>query len=298
MEKVNTSLITDDEHIFTGHNACPGCGAALCMRYVLKVLGSKTQMVIAPSCWTILAGMHPHHSLNIPVCHTIFAATAAVATGLTRGLQRKGDNETTVVAWAGDGGTFDIGIQSISGAAEKNENFIFVCYDNEGYMNTGIQRSSSTPYKCKTTTTPSPHGKQEPKKNFLEIMAAHNVPYVASAAISHPHDFMRKIKKAKETWGFKFIHLLTACQTGWGFDAEKTIDMTRMAVESKSFNLYEVEDGFKYTVNYYPEKEVSIADYIKNQRRFSELTEEDIQKEQEEVDAKWNRLLMKERCSF
>lgn len=296
-EKGASLSVPRPEYIYQGHNACPGCAAALCMRYVLKALGSKTAMVIAPSCWTILAGMHPHYSLKIPVAHCLFASCAAVASGLSRGLQVKGDKETTVVGWAGDGGTFDIGIQAISGAAEKNENFLYVCYDNEAYMNTGVQRSSATPYKARTTTTPAPYHKLEFKKDFMEIIAAHNVPYAATATVGYPEDFLRKVNKAKEVKGFRFLHLLTPCPTGWAFDTHLTVEISRLAVESKVFNLYEVENGVKYTINYRPEKEVTVKDYIKDQRRFRFLEEEDIDKLQKEVDAKWQRLLMKERLS-
>lgn len=291
MTAINFASLPREELVYSGHNACPGCGAALCMRYTLKALGPRTMMVIAPSCWTILAGMHPHTSLKIPVTHCLFASCASTASGLAHGVELRGDGDTTAVAWAGDGGTFDIGIQALSGAAERNENIIYICYDNEAYMNTGVQRSSATPFKARTTTTPSPYHKLENKKNIMRIVAAHGIPYAATATVAFPDDFIRKIRKARSIKGFKFLHLLTPCPTGWSADTSQSINLSRLAVESKVFPLFEVENGIKYTINHIPQREVPVTDYFALQKRFRFLTAEDTERVQKEVDRDWRRLL-------
>jgi len=175
-----------EEYMHSGHLACQGCGATLAMRYALKALGPRTALSIPACCWSVIDGPFPYSSLSIPIFHCAFETAAVSAAGLKAGLEMVGDKETTVVAWAGDGGTFDIGIQALSGVAERNDNIIYVCYDNEAYMNTGIQRSSATPYGAWTTTTPVKHYKNRPKKDIDAIMAAHRIPYLATANISYP----------------------------------------------------------------------------------------------------------------
>jgi pyruvate/2-oxoacid:ferredoxin oxidoreductase beta subunit len=201
-----------------------------------------------------------------------------------------GDPQTTVVAIAGDGGTFDIGIQAISAAAERNDDYIFICYDNEAYMNTGIQRSSATPWGAWTTTTPSADLKSQPKKDIVQIMAAHRVPYVATASIAYPDDFVRKIKKAQATRGFKFIYAFSPCPVGWRFSSERTIQLARLAVQTRVFPLYEVENGERYHLNVEPEG-IPVREYLKPQGRFSFLREGDMERIQENVDREWGRLM-------
>jgi pyruvate/2-oxoacid:ferredoxin oxidoreductase beta subunit len=169
------------DYMCPGHVGCPGCGAAIAMRFVLKALGEKTIMIIPACCWSIIAGPYPQSTLQIPVLHTAFETGGAVASGVRAAQDVKGDSETTVVTWAGDGGTFDIGFQALSGAVERNDNFIYVCYDNEAYMNTGVQRSSSTPYGARTTTTPGQQWKRLRKKNIVEALVAHRIAYAAPA---------------------------------------------------------------------------------------------------------------------
>ena len=202
-----------------------------------------------------------------------------------------GDTETTVVAWAGDGGTFDIGIQALSGVAERNDDIIYICYDNEAYMNTGIQRSSATPYGAWTTTTPVKHFKDKPKKNIEAIMAAHGIPYIATASIGYPEDLIKKIKKAKNITGTRFIHIYAPCPPGWKSRPEDTVKLSRMVVQNKIFPLYEIEWGEEYTLNLATKEKKSINDYLKIQGRFKHLTEEEIAFIQEEVDKNWNRLM-------
>jgi pyruvate/2-oxoacid:ferredoxin oxidoreductase beta subunit len=280
------------EHMCSGHVGCPGCGAALAMRFLLKALGNKTIMIIPACCWSIIAGPYPQSTLKIPVLHSAFETGGAVASGVRAAYDIKGDTETTVVTWAGDGGTFDIGFQALSGAVERNENFIFVCYDNEAYMNTGVQRSSSTPYGAWTTTTPGQHWKRLRKKNIVEALVAHRIPYAATASIAFPEDLMRKAKKAKDMAGSRFIHIFSSCPTGWGMPSEMSVKIARMAVQTTIFPLYEVEDGLRYTINYTP-KGYLVNEYFRLQGRFKHLTEEDLDSIQEMVDEDWNLLLRK-----
>ena len=285
------------EHMCSGHVGCPGCGAALAMRFLLKALGEKTIMIIPACCWSIIAGPYPQSTLKIPVLHTAFETGGAAASGVRAAQDIKGDTETTVVTWAGDGGTFDIGFQALSGAVERNENFLYVCYDNEAYMNTGVQRSSSTPYGAWTTTTPGQHWKRLRKKNIVEALVAHRIPYAATASIAFPEDLMRKARKAKDMAGSRFLHIFSSCPTGWGMPSEMSVKIARMAVQTTIFPLYEVEDGLRYTINYTP-KGYLVNEYFRLQGRFKHLTEEDLDSIQEMVDEDWNLLLRKARVSL
>ncbi len=282
--------IPREELLNSGHLACPGCGASLAMRYALKALGKKTMVVIPACCWSIIAGPFPQSSLGVPLFHTAFETAAAVASGIKAALEARGDEETTVLAWAGDGGTFDIGIQALSGAAERNDDIIYICYDNEAYMNTGIQRSSATPWGAWTTTTPSKTPKSREKKNIMEIMAGHRIPYAATAAVAYPIDFIEKVKKAKGMRGTKFIHLLSPCPPGWKSAAEESIMLTRMAVQSRIFPLYEIENGVEYKISI-EHKGIPIYDYIRKQGRFRHLSDEEIKIIQERVNEEWDRLV-------
>lgn len=285
--------LPEQELLLPGHVACPGCGASLAMRYALKALGDQTMVIIPACCWSIIAGPFPYSSLETPIYHTAFETTGAVASGVCAALKVLGKKGITVMGWAGDGGTFDIGIQALSGAVERNEDFIYVCYDNEAYMNTGIQRSSATPWLAWTTTTPVSHPKDEPKKDIVAIMAAHRIPYAATATLAYPEDLIRKFQKAKSIRGAKFIHLLSPCPPGWRSEASDTVRLTRLAVQSKIFPLYEVERGQQYTITVRPEPEVSVREYMRLQGRFRHLREEQIQMVQELVDEDWARLVKK-----
>ncbi|MCX7026551.1 MAG: thiamine pyrophosphate-dependent enzyme [Spirochaetes bacterium] len=289
---MKTELYSGDEYMNSGHVGCPGCGATVAMKLALRALGEHTMMVIPASCWAIIGGNFPQSSLKVPILHTGFATTAAAASGLRAALDLRGDTETTVVGWAGDGGTFDIGFQALSAAAERGEDFIYVCYDNEAYTNTGVQRSSSTPWGARTMTTPGANWKRQQKKNIVEIMAAHRIPYAATASIAYPEDLERKLKKAVLIRsGLRFIHLYSSCPTGWGFAPENTVKVARMAVRSKAFPLYEVEDGVKYTINEAGDKPVK--EYLRSQSRFRHLSDQDIGLIQSRLDIEWERLMRK-----
>lgn len=281
------------EMMGSGHLGCQGCGAALAMRYTLKALGEKTIVVLPACCWTIIAGPFPYSALRVPVLHTGFATGAVAASGVRAALDMQGDQETTVLTWAGDGGTFDIGLQALSGAAERNENILYICYDNEAYMNTGIQRSSATPWGAWTTTTPGQTPKGEPKKDMVAIMAAHRIPYAATASIAYPDDLVRKVQKAKGLQGTKFIHILAPCPPGWKAPSELSVKLARMAVQAKVFPLYEVEAGEKYTINApgpVAQDGLPVREYLRLQGRFNHLTAEAMERIQETVDAGWRRL--------
>lgn len=278
-----------------GHVACQGCGATLAFRYALKALGKETIVIIPACCWSIIDGPFPYSAAGVPVFHTAFETAASTASGVRAALEIKGITGVSVLAWAGDGGTMDIGIQALSGAVERGEEIIYVCYDNEAYMNTGIQRSSSTPHGAWTTTTPVKNFKRGPKKNMVEIMAAHKIPYTATANIAFPEDFIAKLKKAKSIKGPKFIQIISPCPAGWKFPSHLTIKIAKLSFETCVFPLYEVENG-RYNVRK-PGKKIDIKEYLELQGRFRHLGDDVTQEIRQNIDKEWDLLLRKERIS-
>jgi pyruvate/2-oxoacid:ferredoxin oxidoreductase beta subunit len=289
-----TKSIFQNDLLTPGHMGCPGCGASLAMRYALEALGENTVVVMPAGCWPTFVGLYPSTTLKVPVMSVPFATTAATASGVRASLDRQGRKGTTVLAWAGDGGTFDIGLQALSGAAERGVDMVYVCYDNEAYMNTGIQRSSATPPGCWTTTTPAGALKREPKKNIMEILAAHRITYAASASLGYPHDVMNKVRKAKDMTGTRFIHLLAPCPTGWRHETQFTLEVARMAVESRVFPLYEIFGGLEWKLNPMPAK-MSVDKYLDIQGRFKGLSAEGRVEFQGWVDREW--AIIQERCT-
>ncbi len=290
-KKVRLS-IPQEEIMSPGHVACQGCGATLAMRYALKALGRDTILVIPACCYSIIDGPFPYSSAGVPLFHTAFETAGSAASGVAAGLEIKGKKDINVLAWAGDGGTADIGIQALSGAVERGDNFIYVCYDNEAYMNTGIQRSSSTPYGAWTTTTPAKNYKKLPKKNMIDIMVAHTIPYAATANTSYPEDFIAKMRKVKEIQGPKYIQILAPCPTGWKYASGKTIALGKLAYETCIYPIYEVIEG-RYIVKK-PSKKKPIDEYLKLQGRFRHLKRDEIDKMQMNIDEAWEKLLKKE----
>ena len=280
--------LPEDPMLCSGHAACPGCIDALSARHVLATIGPDAAAVIPPSCMAIIAGAQPLSSLRIPVYQPSLESSAAAASGLRRALDARGKQDTHVVVLAGDGGTYDIGLQCLSSAAERNENILYVCLDNEGYMNTGAQKSSSTPHFARTGSTPA--GKVSRKKNLIEIMAAHEIPYAATATAGFLPDLVRKVEKAKAIRGMRLLILLVPCLDGWGVPEDQGIAMARLAVESGAFPLYEVEDGRRYILNE-PRKSRPVRDYLSAQRRYAHLKEAEIEDLQREVDTGWARLV-------
>jgi pyruvate ferredoxin oxidoreductase beta subunit len=264
-----------DECMIPGSAACPGCPATMALRIVFKALGKKTVMVVPACCTAVIESLYPNTSFGIPVMNIAFEAAAAGASGVEAAFRKQGKDDINVVAWAGDGGTYDIGIQALSGALERQTNFIYICYNNQIYSNTGVQRSGATPYGAWTTTTVK--GKTEFRKEMGEIIQAHHIPYSCQACISYPEDLYNKLIKAKSIKGSKYVEIMAPCPPGWRFGMERTVDMGIMAVETGAWALYECENDvvtFNGKSKLILEKKIerkSIEDWIKQQGRFSHL---------------------------
>ncbi len=286
--------IPDEEFIYPGTRACAGCSMALIYRIALKALGPKTIITVPASCLTVLHGMQGFCTTKVSVLHTPFATAGASASGIVASLEDKGlADDVNVVAFAGDGGTVDIGIQSLSGAVERGTNFIYACYDNEAYMNTGVQRSGSTPLGAYSTTTPN--GKKGYKKNMAKILEAHGIPYVATAISSYPLDLYEKFKKAIKINGPKYIHILAPCPPGWGYNPKDSIEIGRLAVQTGFWPLYEVIEG-KFILSkdsqrfLDPTKRKPISEYLNIQKRFNSISDEDIENNQKYVEEQWKQI--------
>ena len=294
-------LVTRKDNFAPGHRACIGCGEALAVRLACKALGDNVIIANATGCMEIVASQIPYSSWRLPWIHTLFENTAAVASGVEAGLkvmQRKGRGtaqDVNVVAIAGDGGTSDIGLQALSGAFERGHNFLYICFDNEAYMNTGIQRSSATPFGASTTTSPAGKmsiGQFSWKKDMPAIAAAHGIPYIATACHSYPFDLMNKIAKGRATPGPAYVHVLSVCPTGWRCPPDLCVRLGRLAVETGIFPLYEVENG-QYKLNLDLPKLRPVQDYLKLQGRFRHLSDDHISMIQERVKREYSKLVVK-----
>ena len=294
-------LVQKKEKFAPGHRACIGCGEALAVRLAFKALDNNVVVANATGCMEIVASQLPFTSWHLPWIHTLFENAAAVASGIESAykvMKRKGmpvPENTKVVAIAGDGGTSDIGLQALSGAMERGHDFTYICFDNEAYMNTGIQRSSATPFGAATTTSPAGKksiGQFSWKKNMPEIAVAHNIPYVATATHSYPFDLMEKVRKAVATKGPAYVHVLSVCPTGWRSATDTVIRQARLAVETGMFPLYEVENG-KYKMSLDLPKLRPVKDYLKIQGRFRHLSDDVIQQIQDRVEIEYQKLLEK-----
>lgn len=291
---INARNITNEEY-FYGHKACGGCGASLTIRLALKVFGERTIAVVPPNCMSTVGFIFPHMTFFCNAMIPPFAATASVMSGILAGAKAQGEKDFYVVGFAGDGGTADIGLQALSGAVDRNDKITYICYDNEAYMNTGIQKSGLTPYGMKTTNTPAGkniHGSMRPKKNMFEIMAAHDIPYAATVSLGYLEDYLQKLEKAKNTQGPSYIHVFSPCPTGWGMSTDTSIAIAKEAVDCGLWYLAEYENG-EFNVNKNPKEFTSIKDYLKKQGRFSHLDDNDIEEITRQRDAKWEKIRSK-----
>lgn len=303
--------LPDIEQVLSGNGSCGGCPSTMALRIVGKALGPNAIMLLTPSCAVASMGMTPKLGYNWPCINICFATAGSSASGITHALeimQEKGrrDGELpTVFTWVGDGGTYDIGFQALSAAAERNDNFIHFCYNNEAYSNTGVQRSGATPRGSFTTTTPA--GKRQPKKNMPLLMLEHNIPYVATATVAYPGDLYDKVVKAKNTPGMKYIEILSPCYLGWQFDMAETVQMSRLAVRSGAWLLWEAENG-KITFNNPTAQIISgkreaapVGEYLEKQGRFNRLLKTaDASRRIDEIQSDIHREIsfMRERAKF
>ena len=292
MEPLNEFIIKD-EKVYSGALSCRGCGWSLLVRHLSSILGEETVYVLPASCFSIISGPYPLNELKGNVVHTLFAAAPATATGIRAALDRQSKKDVTVAVLAGDGGTFDIGLQSLSGAATRGENILYICNNNGAYMNTGIQTSTATPYGAVTTTNPAAKIKDLWPKDLMGIIAAHNIPYAATASLAFMEDFRNKVKKAKETGGFRLLMVDGPCPPGHKTEPEMSISVSRLAVETNIFPLIEVEHQ-KYTINHEPEKYIPVDECMKHQGRYRHLfkngSNDIIQQIQDYTDTNWKRL--------
>lgn len=263
-----------DELYGPGHRMCAGCGGSVTARMTLKSLKRPTYVVNATGCLEVATTIYPYTAWRVPWVHGLFENAPAIASGIETYLKSRngGKLDSDIVIFGGDGGTFDIGLQALSGALERRHDFVYVCYDNEAYMNTGVQRSSATPEGAWTTTTPigvASSGKVGPKKDLIAFALAHHVDYAATASTAYWSDFITKVQKAAEIEGPALIHAIAPCPLGWRFKTEQTIQMARLAVQTRYFPLYEVERGkYKMSVNPYPKP---LEEFLKMQGRFNHL---------------------------
>lgn len=285
---VNVKTISDDE-LFFGHKACQGCGGALAVRIALKILGRRSVAVVPAGCMSAVGFNYPQLCFANNAIISTFAGTASMMTGIEAGLRALGKKDFQVVGIAGDGGTGDIGIQALSGAIERNDNVLYICYDNEAYMNTGIQKSTLTPFGARTTTTPvatNAHGNRSYKKNMFEIVAAHGIAYAATASVGYLPDFMKKVEKAMSIQGTKYLHVIAPCPTGWGIKTEDCIEVAKEVVDCGLWYLAEFENG-EFTLNKDIKEFSSVENYIKKQGRFRHLSNEEIDLIRKSRDDKW-----------
>jgi len=299
--KFGKRQVTTEEYFTSGHRACTGCGEALAVRLACKAAGPNVIISNATGCMEVVSSQFPYTAWDVPWIHTLFENTAAVAGGIEsalKAMKRKGRGpgvDTHVIAMAGDGGTADIGMQALSGALERGHDFVYICFDNEAYMNTGIQRSSATPFGASTTTSPAgtrSMGQFSWKKNLPAIAAAQNIPYVATASPSYPFDLMEKVKKAIDVKGPAYVHVLSVCPTGWRCATDIAVSIGKMAVETGVFPLYEIDNG-QYKLNVNPAVLKPVKDYLKLQGRFNHLTDAVVQQIQERVTKEFEELKKK-----
>ncbi len=287
-----TAKTLNEEEYFYGHKACAGCGGSLAVRIALKVLGERAIAVLPAGCMSAVGFVYPQLCFSNNAIISTFPGTGSMMTGIEAGLRMQGITDYQVVGFSGDGGTADIGLQALSGAIDRGDDILYICYDNEAYMNTGIQKSSLTPFGARTTTTPAGknvRGNLRPKKNMFEIVAANGIDYAATASVGYLNDYMNKVEKASHIRGTKYIHVIAPCPTGWGTESDETIDVARAVVDCGLWYLAEYENG-EFYLNHDPKEFTSIEDYLKCQSRFRHLTKEDIEVITASRDVKWEQI--------
>jgi pyruvate ferredoxin oxidoreductase beta subunit len=270
-----TLLSKYDKMLFTpGHRACPGCGATVAVRAILEATGPDVIVVSPTGCLETFSAQYPYSPWGVPWLHVLFENAGAVASGVEAALKKRGlADKINVIIIGGDGGTHDIGLGALSGMLERGHNITYICYDNEAYMNTGVQRSSATPVGAATATSPvgtQSWGKVQPKKNLAAIVMAHGVPYVATASIAYPKDITRKVKQALSIQGPKYIDIHSPCPIGWGFDSALTIELAKLAVQTGLVPIYEAFLGQPLKVRKLG-KRVPVSEYLQKQKRFRHI---------------------------
>lgn len=290
-KRITARNISDDE-LFYGHKACSGCGGSLAVRMALKVLGPGAISVLPAGCMSAVGFNFPQLAFGNNSIISTFAGTASMMTGIEAGARALGLKDYKVVGIAGDGGTADIGIQALSGAIDRGDNVIYICYDNEAYMNTGIQKSGLTPFGSRTTTTPAGDnvdGNVRNKKNMFEIVAAHGIDYAATASVGYIEDYINKVKKASEVEGTAYIHVIAPCPIGWGTETDETVNLARDIVDTGIWPLAEYENG-EFILNKNPKEFKSVENYVRSQRRYSHLDDEEIRYIELQRDKKWESI--------
>lgn len=289
--KINAKTLPDDE-LFFGHKACAGCGGSLAVRLALKVIGRRAFAVIPANCMSAVGFLYPVMPYYVNALGASFPATGAILSGMEAAGKALGLEDYYVVGFAGDGGTADIGLQALSGAVDRNDRVIYICYDNEAYMNTGVQESGLTLIGTRTTTSvggAKRHGVNPNKKNMFDIIAAHNIGYAATASVGYPRDYIKKIAKAKEHKGTSYIHVIAPCPTGWSTATGKTIELAKEYVDTGLWYLAEYENG-EYTLNRNPKEFASIKDYVSKQGRFKTMTDADMAELERQRDRTWEKI--------
>ncbi len=290
-KRITARTMTDNEY-FYGHKACAGCGATVAVRLALKVLGERSYSVLPANCMSAVSFIYPQMAFATNAMIAPFPATGAMLAGVAAGAKALGIKDFHAVGFAGDGGTADIGFQALSGAIDRGDKIIYICYDNEAYMNTGIQKSGLTPYGTKTTTSPAGEnrpGAMRHKKNMFEIVAAHGIEYAATASIGYPQDFLDKLQKAAQCETTSYIHVYASCPTGWGTPTHTSIEIAKEAVDTGLWYLAEYENG-EFKLNKNPKDLQDPKDYLTKQGRFKHLKDEDMDVIIENRDKQWDRM--------
>ena len=292
MPKPITAKNLNPREFFYGHKACGGCGGSVAVRLALKVLGERTFTAVPAGCMSSVGFIYPQLAFGSNAIISTFPGTASMLSGIAAGARALGLQDYHVVGFAGDGGTAVIGIQALSGAIDRHDRIIYICYDNEAYMNTGVQKSGLTPFGARTTTTPAvgqTRGTLTNKKNMFEIVAAHGIDYAATASVGYPQDYLAKVNKAKSVAGTSYIHVFAPCPTGWGAASDLSIELAKEVVDCGLWYLAEYHNA-EFRLNRNPKAFTSIQSYLTKQARFRHLVREDFESIAKERDRQWEHI--------